>query len=84
MQASLDLVLPYTHIRKQFGTPIAYNQLIQGKLADMYTKLGITRLHLRHSTADRQQRILTGFENPHSGLRGRYSVRCGESHGVFS
>ena len=39
MQACLDLVLPYTHTRKQFDTPIAHNQLIQGKLADMYTKL---------------------------------------------
>jgi isovaleryl-CoA dehydrogenase len=43
MQASLDLVLPYTHTRKQFGTPIAHNQLIQGKLADMYTKLQASR-----------------------------------------
>ncbi|KAF7514431.1 hypothetical protein GJ744_000201 [Endocarpon pusillum] len=39
MQACLDLVLPYTHTRKQFETPIAHNQLVQGKLADMYTKL---------------------------------------------
>jgi len=38
MQASLDLALPYTHQRTQFGQPIAHNQLIQGKLADMYTK----------------------------------------------
>ncbi|KAH7081424.1 Intradiol ring-cleavage dioxygenase [Paraphoma chrysanthemicola] len=38
MQASLDTVLPYTHQRKQFGIPIAHNQLVQGKLADMYTK----------------------------------------------
>ncbi|KAF2029164.1 hypothetical protein EK21DRAFT_101370 [Setomelanomma holmii] len=38
MQASLDNVLPYTHQRKQFGIPIAHNQLVQGKLADMYTK----------------------------------------------
>ena len=43
MQASLDLVLPYTHTRKQFDTPIAHNQLIQGKLADMYTKLQASR-----------------------------------------
>lgn len=43
MQAALDLVLPYTHTRKQFGTPIAHNQLIQGKLADMYTKLAASR-----------------------------------------
>ena len=38
MQAALDTVLPYTHTRRQFGQPIAHNQLVQGKLADMYTK----------------------------------------------
>ena len=38
MSAALDLVLPYTHTRTQFSTPIAQNQLIQAKLADMYTK----------------------------------------------
>lgn len=37
MQAALDVTLPYTHERKQFGQPIATNQFIQGKLADMYT-----------------------------------------------
>lgn len=39
MQAAMDVALPFTHQRKQFGQPIAHNQLIQGKLADMYTKL---------------------------------------------
>ncbi|KAK7536859.1 acyl-CoA dehydrogenase/oxidase [Phyllosticta citribraziliensis] len=43
MQAALDLVLPYTHTRTQFGIPIAHNQLIQGKLADMHTKLQASR-----------------------------------------
>ncbi|KAJ9624840.1 hypothetical protein H2203_004790 [Taxawa tesnikishii (nom. ined.)] len=38
MQAALDITLPFTHQRKQFGQPIAHNQFIQGKLADMYTK----------------------------------------------
>lgn len=38
MQAALDITLPYVHERKQFGIPIAHNQLMQGKLADMYTK----------------------------------------------
>ena len=38
MQAALDITVPYTHERKQFGQPIALNQFIQGKLADMYTK----------------------------------------------
>jgi isovaleryl-CoA dehydrogenase len=45
MQAALDLVLPYTHTRKQFDIPIAHNQLIQGKLADMYTKLQVSRAY---------------------------------------
>ena len=45
MQACLDLVLPYTHSRTQFGAPIAHKQLIQGKLADMYTKLSASRAY---------------------------------------
>jgi isovaleryl-CoA dehydrogenase len=45
MQACMDLVLPYTHTRKQFDTPIAHNQLVQGKLADMYTKLQAARAY---------------------------------------
>jgi isovaleryl-CoA dehydrogenase len=43
MQAAMDVVLPFTHQRKQFGMPIAHNQLVQGKLADMYTKLQVSR-----------------------------------------
>jgi isovaleryl-CoA dehydrogenase len=39
MQACLDTVLPYVHQRRQFGQPIGEFQLIQGKLADMYTTL---------------------------------------------
>jgi isovaleryl-CoA dehydrogenase len=45
MQACLDLVLPYTHTRKQFDSPIAHYQLVQGKLADMYTKLQAARAY---------------------------------------
>ena len=41
----MDLVLPYTHTRTQFGQPIAHNQLIQGKLADMYTKMSASRAY---------------------------------------
>ena len=37
MQACLDVVLPYVHDREQFGKPIGSFQLVQGKLADMYT-----------------------------------------------
>ena len=43
MQAALDVALPYAHSRKQFGTPIGQFQFIQGKLADMYTKLQASR-----------------------------------------
>ncbi|KAL6917931.1 hypothetical protein ACHAPO_000262 [Fusarium lateritium] len=45
MQAALDVTLPFTHQRKQFGQPIAHNQLLQGKLADMYTKLQASRAY---------------------------------------
>lgn len=45
MQAAMDVTLPFTHQRKQFGTPIAHNQLVQGKLADMYTKLQAARAY---------------------------------------
>jgi isovaleryl-CoA dehydrogenase len=43
MQAVMDNVLPYVHERKQFGQPIGEFQLIQAKLADMYTTLQAAR-----------------------------------------
>ncbi len=46
MQACLDLVLPYVHDRKQFDTPIGEFQLIQGKIADMYTRLNACRAYV--------------------------------------
>jgi isovaleryl-CoA dehydrogenase len=46
MQACLDLVLPYVRQRKQFGQPIGNFQLIQGKVADMYTRLGAARAYV--------------------------------------
>jgi isovaleryl-CoA dehydrogenase len=39
MRACLDVVVPYVHERRQFGAPIGSFQLMQGKLADMYTTL---------------------------------------------
>jgi isovaleryl-CoA dehydrogenase len=45
MQAALDLALPFSHQRKQFGQPIAHNQSVQGKLADMYTKLQASKAY---------------------------------------
>ena len=46
MQSCLDLVLPYVHERKQFGKAIGEFQLIQGKLADMYTLTSASRAYL--------------------------------------
>ncbi len=45
MQACLDVTTPYIHDRKQFGTPIGEFQLIQGKVADMYTTLAACRAY---------------------------------------
>jgi isovaleryl-CoA dehydrogenase len=46
MQACLDVVLPYVHERKQFGQSIGEFQLMQGKLADMYTTLSACRAYV--------------------------------------
>ncbi len=46
MQAVLDNVVPYIHDRKQFGTSIGEFQLVQGKVADMYTVLQAGRAYL--------------------------------------
>jgi isovaleryl-CoA dehydrogenase len=46
MQACLDVVLPYVHERSQFGQPIGEFQLMQGKLADMYTTLNAARAYV--------------------------------------
>ena len=46
MQACLDAVLPYMHQREQFGQSIGTFQLVQGKLADMYTKLSASRAYV--------------------------------------
>jgi isovaleryl-CoA dehydrogenase len=46
MQAAFDLVLPYVHERKQFGQSIGSFQLMQGKLADMYTAMATSRAYV--------------------------------------
>ncbi len=46
MQACLDVALPYIHQRKQFGSAIGEFQLMQGKLADMYTLLNASRSYV--------------------------------------
>ncbi len=46
MQACMDLVVPYVHERKQFNKSIGQFQLIQGKLADMYTTMNACRAYV--------------------------------------
>ena len=43
MQACMDTVLPYVHERQQFDQPIGEFQLVQGKVADMYTTMNASR-----------------------------------------
>jgi isovaleryl-CoA dehydrogenase len=46
MQSAMDVVIPYVHQRKQFGEPIGSFQLVQGKLADMYTTMNACRAYV--------------------------------------
>ena len=46
MAAAMDVVMPYVHERKQFGTPIGEFQLMQGKIADMYTAFNASRAYV--------------------------------------
>ena len=57
MRASFELVMPYVHDRKQFGKPIGTFQLMQGKIADMYTAMNSCRAYVYTVAAacDREQ-----------------------------
>jgi len=46
MQACMDVVVPYIHEREQFNRPIGHFQLVQGKIADMYTTLSSQRAYV--------------------------------------
>jgi isovaleryl-CoA dehydrogenase len=46
MLACMDAVLPYIHERRQFGQPIGEFELMQGKIADMYTTMNATRAYV--------------------------------------
>jgi isovaleryl-CoA dehydrogenase len=46
MRTAMDIVMPYVHERKQFGQPIGSFQLMQGKLADMYTRMNAARAYV--------------------------------------
>jgi isovaleryl-CoA dehydrogenase len=57
MRACMDVVMPYMHERKQFGTAIGEFQLMQGKIADMYTTMNSSRAYVYAvaQACDRQQ-----------------------------
>jgi len=57
MRASMDIVMPYVHDRKQFGQAIGEFQLMQGKIADMYTAMNSCRAYVYAvaQAADREQ-----------------------------
>ena len=57
MRACMDLVMPYVHDRKQFGQPIGEFQLMQGKIADLYTTMNSCRAYVYAvaQACDRQQ-----------------------------
>ncbi len=46
MRAAFDVVMPYVHERKQFGEPVGTFQLMQGKIADMYTTMNASRAYV--------------------------------------
>jgi isovaleryl-CoA dehydrogenase len=46
MQSAMDMVLPYVHERKQFGQSIGQFQLVQGKIADMYTQMNAAKAYV--------------------------------------
>ncbi len=46
MAAAMDVVVPYIHEREQFGKPIGTFQLMQGKIADMYTNMNACRAYV--------------------------------------
>jgi isovaleryl-CoA dehydrogenase len=46
MQSAMDMVLPYVHERKQFGQSIGQFQLVQGKIADMYTHMNAAKAYV--------------------------------------
>jgi isovaleryl-CoA dehydrogenase len=59
MQAAFDLALPYARERRQFGQPIGEFQLIQGKLADMYSTLSACRAYVHSTSVAADRGLLT-------------------------
>jgi isovaleryl-CoA dehydrogenase len=58
MDACLDVVLPYVHMRRQFNRPIGEFQLMQGKLADMFTSMRVTEALVKKTACEMDQHEL--------------------------
>ncbi len=63
MQACMDVVVPYVHERQQFGQPIGEFQLMQGKLADMYTTMQASRAYV--------YAVASALDRGHGGTQAR-------------
>ncbi|MDH3441648.1 MAG: acyl-CoA dehydrogenase family protein, partial [Gammaproteobacteria bacterium] len=62
MRAAFELVMPYLHDRKQFGEPIGSFQLMQGKIADMYTAMNSCRAYVYAVARAADREITTRFD----------------------
>ena len=77
MQSVMDNVIPYIHDRKQFGQSIGEFQLIQGKVADMYTVLQAGRSFLHRG----EEPGHAGHDHVAPGAQDCASVICGRRKG---
>jgi len=57
----MDTVLPYVHERRQFDQPIGEFQLMQGKLADMYTVMNAARASVGAVSQEMSARLFLGY-----------------------
>ena len=73
MQACMDVVMPYLHERQQFGQPIGEFQLMQGKVADMYTTLSACKAYVYAvaKACDRGQHRAQGCSGRHPVCGGK-------------
>jgi isovaleryl-CoA dehydrogenase len=62
MQACMDTVLPYVHERRQFDRPIGEFQLMQGKLADMYTTMNACRSYVYFTAKASDRGVTTRYD----------------------
>lgn len=81
MQACMDVTLPYVHDRKQFGQAIGEFQLVQGKLADMYSKLSASRSYV-YAVANAVDEINAGG-NSAAGSADKYKELRKDCAGVI-